>query len=187
MVKMLNTRRASYIVFGLIVLASLYGCPEFHPQPDLMIPMEVSTERRVGDSVCIYVTGGLDETVRNPLGLPYLPKESFAKAVDMALVKAGLFSGVVECNEDPQYQLDLFLAHAEGKPGASIFNSSPAVVVAHWKLIDRKNGQILVDEQITGSFVLPPCADVTRSRQALEGAARDNIKQGLAQIAQSLE
>jgi len=153
-----------------------------------MIPLDIPSEHRVSDSVCIHITSrqNIDPEWAARTLHPYVPKESFAKAVDLALVKAGLFGGVVRCSENPNYQLDLHLVHTGAELAVSRFGTTYAVLVANWKLIDLRNSQILIDEQITGSFGLR-WGGTTRGLEAMEGAARDNIKQGLSQIAQSLE
>jgi len=179
MAQILSRTGAVYTVFGLLGLISLLGCSTPHPQPELMIPEDISPAQRVKDTVCIHITGGADDMAHNPWGAPYLTKEAFAKAIDMSLVKAGLFNGVVSCDTGPQYQLDVFLVHAEAQQGSTIFSSSPASIVARWKLTNRANGQILINEEIMSTFVVGG----VQSRKALEGAARDNIRQGLAHFA----
>lgn len=176
-----QTRNILSAILGLVVLS---GCSSFDPKLERMIPENISPGNRLGETACIDITGeGATDSSRWLYTGIWFPPLMFAKAIDSSLLQAGLFDGIVDCDANPQYRLEIFLAHVQGKAGATRFSSSYGTVVAHWKLTRRIDEEILLDKEITGRFVLRSSGDPGRALRSVEGAAKDNIRQGVSLIA----
>ena len=183
MLKIQEVLCTKHIVLALLGLVVLPGCSSFELKLENMIPENISEGNRLGETACINISG---EGVTDPAEWWYtgieFPPSMFAHAIDISLVEAGFFDRIIDCDANPQYHLDVFLIHVEGKPGVTRFSSSYGTVVARWKLTNRTNEDILLDEEIRGRFILRSSGDPGRALRAVEGAASDNIMQGLTYI-----
>ena len=188
MVKIQEVQSSKHIILALLGLLTFSGCTTFEPKVENMIPENISKVNRLGQTACINMSGEgvLDSAEWMATGISFRPT-MFANAIDRSLIEAGLFDRITDCDANSQYQLDVFIVHVEGKPGVTRFSSSYGVVVAHWKLIKKANEEILLDQEITGRYEIRGSGDAARALRAVEGAASDNIKQGLEYISKLVE
>lgn len=120
-------------------------------------------------------TGAMDYT--------NISNEDLAGAIEESIIKSGLFSSVVH-GDDADYKLSVYLV-SMSKP---VFGFSFTIdMEMSWSLVNSKTGEAVMRESIKSSHTATAgeaFAAVTRIRIAVEGAAEDNIRQGLQKIAE---
>jgi hypothetical protein len=162
-------------LFVLLVL--LAGC-SVAARPAAMVPDTVAAARPAGarPSVALDVTGTEGDEIVNAT---LIRTRDFQQALGDALVRSGLFT--IATNGTPDYRLRV---EAKASAPAAGFNMT-ARVGGGWKLQDARTGRVLMDDFLTGSHratVGDAFVGTTRVRLALEGAARDFIRQGLERL-----
>ena len=186
--------RAAIIVVGILgSVTSLSGCQSYNAIPSQMVPQDVPRATRLGETGCVHATlgtlqggsvsrGGLFG--RNTMVEMNIAIGDFAKAVELTLTETGLFDQIVRCDANPQYRLEVTLLHQASLAAPTAFHTTPALVVAQWKLVQTRENRTIWEERVDSDFVLPPTTSFYRSRKAVEGAARDNIKQAMTRLIQ---
>ena len=165
------------VLLTSVGIASLAGCvsPDM-ARPARMVPRDLRVERSVGVSACVVVdaTDSVTLVLRDEF-----TKEAFAKAVDLALVSAGVFEKVVKYTEQPQFLVTVRIVHIGVENRFSPFDTSGAAIVAEWELRGAGEEEVLWSEEIItthrcGSF-----------RPALERACNDNIRRAILEMSSS--
>ena len=120
-------------------------------------------------------TGAMDYT--------NISNEDLASAIEESIIKSGLFSKVVQ-GDGADYKLSVYLV-SMSKP---VFGFSFTIdMEMAWSLVETKTGNAVLRESIKSSHTATAgeaFAAVTRIRIAVEGAAEDNIRQGLRKMAE---
>ena len=130
-------------------------------------------------SVSIITQGG-NET--GAVDIPSVSNEDLAGAIEESIVKSGLFSRVVQ-GETGDYILSVTITETT-KP---LFGTTMRVnMEAGWSLTSAKTHETFMRKVIKSSYTATmddAIGGTTRFRMAVEGAARENIRLGLGEIA----
>ncbi|MGL4401851.1 MAG: hypothetical protein ACRCXD_18470 [Luteolibacter sp.] len=164
----------------LIALAviTLHSCAS-PSNPSAMVPTHLSTGKKFNKSVAVAVTGG---QATNPLWTSQVSNEDFAEALKQAIEKNGPFSQVIRSGSGT-YQLDVRLIQLR-QPMVGINMTVQAEI--EWRLKQSSTGKVIWQRVTNKSHTATmgdSVAGVTRLKMANEGAIRENIKEGLEQIA----
>jgi hypothetical protein len=173
---MSNSHLRFLIIVPLVVW--LCSCASPATKQELIVD-ETSFGTKHPYSVTV-IAGGGGET--DATGYTNITNEDLAGAIEESIIKTGLFSSVVESN-DADYRLSVYMV-SMSKP---MFGFSFTIdMEMSWSLVNMKTGNAVMKESIKSSHTASAgeaFAAVTRIRMAVEGAAEDNIRQGLQKIA----
>jgi len=143
-----------------------------------MTPAAVDTFKKFPHTVSLNVTGGKSTA---STWTPQISDVEFKQALVDALNKSQIFSGVVEGNAG-DYWLTVMLFSLE-QPVIGF--SFTVKMETGWTLKRAADGVVVWQESIKSEYTATTgdaFAAVTRLRLATEGAARNNISQGLSKI-----
>lgn len=163
--------------FICMLAALVAGCatPAAH---EGMIPVTFEIATKHPRTVSVSVSGGKETAT---MGTPQISDAEFAKALVDSIIKSQTFSQVIE-GKGADYLLTVMLF---GMEQPFIGGSFTVKLEAGWTLKRADTSAIVWQEAIksehTASFGDAFVA-ATRLRLATEGAARNNILQGLARI-----
>ncbi|VAW74290.1 hypothetical protein MNBD_GAMMA14-1779 [hydrothermal vent metagenome] len=111
-----------------------------------------------------------------------ISNENLASAIEESIAKSGLFSSVVKGN-DADYKLNVSLVSMSKPMFGLDFKIDMEMA---WSLVNAKTGKAIMRESIKSSYTATPSdafIAAKRVRLAVEGAAQNNIRQGLQKIA----
>jgi hypothetical protein len=166
------------ITLVLVSALVLAGCA-MQPRPDAMVPERVSLSHKSSADVSIAVSGGQELTATS--GRSQISNDSFAKALAGSIEKSGLFARVSPAGA--HYKLTAFI----GKVDQPMFGFSLTVKMeVSYTLVDTRSGSTVWTKNIPSDHtakVGEHFVGVERLRLATEGAAKDNIRQALEEIA----
>lgn len=173
-----NTLRrigALVAVAGAILLA---GCASPANRAD-MTPAAIQSAKKNPYSLSVKAIGG-NET--SAVGSSEISNEDLRAAIESSVTSSSLFKEVVQ-GKSGDYELSVTVTKLT-KP---MFGTSFTVdMEAGWTLVKASDKSIVMRKSITSSHTATMSdafVGVTRLRLAVEGAARNNIKSGLEQIA----
>ena len=169
--------RAASVGSALILLLLAVGCAS-GAKPEAMVPADFAVTTRHPFPVVVEVTGGKET---NPLWKSDISSDAFEKAVEAAIRNTGVFSGIVD-HSNATYRLDVKLVKVM-TPNVGF--DMTVTVVTEWRLVETRTGATVFEEYITTPYtatVGDAFVAITRVRLANEGAARDNIKEGIRRI-----
>jgi hypothetical protein len=167
-------RLAAVLVAGAALLG---GCAT-PTNYEAMVPTSMVPAKRHAQSVAVSVSGG-QET--DSAGKPQISDDAFRQALTEAINRSRTFSRVV-AGSGGDYVLTVALF---GLDQPSFGFSFTVKMEAGWTLRRASGGAPVWQESIRSQFTASTSdafAAVTRLRLATEGAARENIAQGLAKI-----
>lgn|SRR5262245_1727768 len=134
-----------------------------------MVPAAFETAKKHPYSVRVRVSGGRDDEAP---GRPHIPNDAFNQALVHSVLRSQTFSRVVDGqNKGADYLLTVTLFSMDKRA----FGSSVRLE-AGWTLQRAETGTIAWQESILSEF------NDASVQLATEGAARNNIVQGLARI-----
>lgn len=145
---------------------------------EAMVPTSVDAAKRHAQNVSVAVSGG-QET--DAAGKPQISDDAFRQALAEAINRSRAFSSVVP-GSGGNYVLSVALISLD-QPSFGF--SFTVKMEAGWTLRRSSGGAPVWQESIRSEFTATTkdaFAAVTRLRMATEGAARENIAQGLAKI-----
>lgn len=148
---------------------------------EAMIPETASVEKTHPYSVNVEVTGG---RATEPIGTPQIANDAFDEAITETLVKAKTFAKVQD-NKAGNYELSVIIFNVQ-QPSPSSGGSASVTMETGWTLTNRLTGEIVWQQALRSTYTASSDSDITfigRLRKATEGAAKDNIKQGVTEIA----
>ena len=131
-------------------------------------------------TVSVQAAGG-HET--NPLLYPDISNESFAQAISDSIVQNGVFSSVISSGKG-DYLLEASIINVD-RPAAGF--DMTVVMTVNWKLTHVSSRKIVYQSVVEKSFsatVGDAFVGMKRFRLAQEGAARENIQEGLRRLSQ---
>jgi hypothetical protein len=134
-----------------------------------MVPTSFQTAKNHPQTVRVHVSGG-QETVA--VGRPQITNSAFTQALTESLTKSRMFSRVVE---DQSQKTDYLLTVTLFSMDKLVFGRTVSME-AGWTLRRADAGTVVWQESIISEHT---DADI---RLATEGAARNNIAQGLGKI-----
>lgn len=160
-----------------IIIALLSGCAT--PARSVnMIPDSYQVKNRYNYSVELRVEGGKKQTFMDG---SQITNEGFKGALEEAIRKSEIFSKISEGNNS-EYLLAVQIITLD-RPLVGIKHE--VKLATNWKLINLKSQEKIWDEFIVSSYTATPSdsiSGITRLRLANEGAARENIKEGISQL-----
>jgi hypothetical protein len=168
----------SLSVAGLLAAIALIGGCASGSKPDAMVAQVVAPVHKSDGDVSVAVSGGKETS---KMGASQISNDAFAQALRESIEKAGLFSGVAA--DGGRYRLTSFI----GKVDQPMFGFSLTVKMeVSYALKDTKSGSSVWTKDIKSEYTATPgqaFAAVERLRLANEGAARENIRQALTEMA----
>lgn len=170
------------IWFAPLACCLLVGCST-SAKPKAMLGLKLPQARTTHDPVVVSVKGGEKGGEKpNRLLASAISSENFRTALIESVRKTALFKSV-EGSGAAVYRLEATLEDLD-QPMMG-FNMSVALRV-DWKLIRLSDNQVLWHTKILTPYTAKlgeAFVGTTRLRKANEGAARQNIEQGLAKLA----
>ena len=158
---------------GLVL--SFEGCAV--PVAKQMVPTGVSIVHHHSGSLRINVAGGGEE------GSFLISAKSLQAAIEEAILSSKVFREIIH-GEKADYQLDVFLGDYQFPVGG--FNMTTNIE-AVWNLSDVSTKKTVWQKMIRATSTASmgdAFAGVSRARMSAEGAARENVKQGIEQLSQ---
>lgn len=168
-------RTSLFAVFGFVVLMSGCATPATYQG---MIPVTFETAAKHPHSVGVNVSGG-QET--NPMWKSQVSDSTFKQALVEAITKSQVFSQVIE-GKGGDYLLTVMLVSMQQPSFGASFTVK---MEAGWSLTRAGTGAVVWQESVQSAHtatVGDAFVGTERLRLATEGAARNNIKQGLSKI-----
>lgn len=145
---------------------------------EAMIPETASVEKTHPYSVNVEVTGG---RATEPIGTPQIANDAFDDAITETLEKTKAFARIHD-EKTGNYELSVIIFNVQ-HPSAG--DSATVTIETGWTLTNRLTGDIVWQQALRSTYTASSGSDITpvgRLRKATEGAAKDNIKQGVTEI-----
>ena len=161
----------------LAACGALGGCA-VGADAEAMIPDTVNVEKTHPYSVNVEVTGG---RATEPTGMPQIANEAFDEAITQTLIKAETFAKVQE-EKLGSYELDVIIFKVQHPVSGE---SASVTIETGWTLTNQLTGEIVWQKALRSTYTASADSDITftgRLKKATEGAAKDNIKQGVTEI-----
>lgn len=171
-------RRSPLAALLLIVLLALTAGCASGVRPSAMVPQDFSVAVQSSRSVHASVSGA-DET--DPMWGSQLSSSAFHEALVAAIQRSGVFATVVS-GPEADYQLRVRLVDLD-QPFAG-FNMTVGLT-CKWTLVNEATGDSVMEATITSEHtakVGDSLVGVKRLRIAREGAARENIREGIERV-----
>jgi nucleoside diphosphate kinase len=173
----IHVRRALATLSMLVVVGVMSGCatPATH---EGMIPRDYDTPTRHARTVSIKVGGGQETSA---MWKSQISDEAFSKALVEAITKSQVFSKVIE-GQGGEYLLNVGIISMD-QPSFGL--NFTVKMEAGWSLVNAATGQVVWQKAIKSEHTATAgdaMVGATRLRLANEGAARNNIQLGLAEI-----
>ena len=150
---------------------------------EAMIPETASVEKTHPYSVNVTVTGG---RATEPTGTPQIANDAFNEAITETLIKTKAFAKVKE-DKAGNYALDVIIFSVQQpSPVGSGSSSASVTMETGWTLTNLLTGEVVWQKALRSTYTAASSADLTfigRLKKAMEGVAKDNIKQGVTEIA----
>lgn len=166
---------AAVVLLGANVL--LAGCAT-PAASEAMIPETATIEKTHPYSVNVEVTGG---RATEPTGTPQIANDAFDEAITETLEKTEAFAKV-QTKTSGNYELAVIIFSVQHP---STEESATVTIETGWTLTNRLTGEIVWQQALRSTYTASSDSDVSfvgRLRKATEGAAKDNIKQGVTEI-----
>jgi hypothetical protein len=173
----MKSKRIRLVMLWMFV-AWLTGCAS-SPSREALVVGDVSFDTKHPYSVSISTSGGGETSAT---GYSNIPNEDLAAAIEESITTSGLFSSVIK-GDGADYKLSVSLI-SMSKP---MFGFSFTIdMEMAWSLVNARTGDAVMRESIKSSYTATAgeaFAAVTKIRIAVEGAAQNNIREGLQKIA----
>jgi hypothetical protein len=174
---MKHTVRKIVLAGSIASIAAIGGCAT-GSKPDAMVAQIVAPVHRSDGDVSIAVSGGKETS---KMGASQISNDAFAQALSDSIDKAALFAKV--STDGTRYRLTGFI----GKVDQPMIGFSFTVKMeVSYALKDTKSGNTVWTKDINSEYtatVGAAFAGVERLRLANEGAARENIRQAVTEMA----
>ena len=160
-----------------VITAWLAGCASPASRQALVVN-DASISDRHPYSVAINTSGGGETGAMDYVNIS---NEDLAGAIEDSIISSGLFSNVIK-GDGADYKLNVALI-SMSKP---MFGASFKVdMEMAWSLFNTQTDEVFMRESIKSSYTATmgdAFVGATRVRLAVEGAAQNNIRQGLSKI-----
>ena len=163
---------------GLLVLFSvllfLTGCAS-PAQKEAVVVRNLPVDIRHEKSVSVRTQGGRDTSA---MSASSMSNSDLKKALEDSLIATNLFARVVQ-SESSDYQLSVSVVSMSNPAFGASFTVD---LEAAWSLVELTTGAVVMREVVKSSYTATmsdALVGVTRFRLAVEGAVKDNIRQGL--------
>jgi hypothetical protein len=155
----------------------LTGCASPASREAMTVPAATTT-KKFPSSVTVTVTGGSETGAMDSSNIS---NADFKAAIEKSIADTALFKSVVQ-GKGGDVELNVMIA----KISKPVFGFTFTVdLEAGWSLVRASDKVVLMRKSISSSFTATTSdafAAVTRLRLAVEGAARQNIIQGLQAV-----
>ena len=171
------TRISFPLIYAVIVL--LAGCASA-PTKEAIVIDDASVGAKHPYSVSVSTSGGSETTAT---GYSTISDEDLAAAIEESITNSRLFASVVK-GTGADYKLNVSQISMSKPMFGFAFTIEMEMA---WSLVNTKTGDVVMKESIKSTYTAGATdafAAVTRIRIAVEGAARNNIRQGLQKIAE---
>lgn len=169
--------KSSLALVLLVGIISLTGCAA-PASKDAVIAHDLPIKQHHQKTVSIQTQGGKET---GAMDAPDISNKDLAKAIEESIIENRLFTQVIH-GSNSDYLLSVNIVHME-KP---LFGASFTVKMeAAWSLLERQTKKVVMRESIKSLHTTTmgeAFAGATRLRLAVEGAIRENIRQGLLGI-----
>ena len=165
---------------ALLAWAGLLGGCATPAASDAMIPETASVEKTHPYSVNVDVTGG---RATEPIGQPQVANEAFTEAITETLKQTETFAKIKK-NKAGNYRLSVIIFNVQ-QPSSSSGGSASVTMETGWTLTNLLTGDIVWQKALRSTYTAASNSEITftgRLKKAVEGAAKDNIKQGVTEI-----
>ena len=176
---MTTVRKIRLAALVLLPWTSLLGGCATPAVSEAMIPETASIEKTHPYSINVEVTGG---RATEPTGTPQIANDAFDQAITETLIKARTFAKVKN-DKAGNYELNVIIFNVL-QPSSG--ESASVTIETGWTLTNRLTGEIVWQKALRSTYTASSESDITfvgRLKKATEGAAKDNIKQGVTEIA----
>jgi len=170
--------RMPQFIFVISVLLLMTGCAT-PIKPAAMIPVSFVVQNKHDTSVQLRVEGGQDT---DPMGTYQISGPNFQQAVADAIRTSGVFSHLKESGADYNLTISIISVNQPAFGMNAIVN-----MATQWKLTRIATSEIVSQELIIRSSVAGMGKAIigsTRCRIATQGAAQENIKEGILRLSQ---
>jgi hypothetical protein len=165
----ISRKQSSLPAAGLYPLIALLAACAMPARFTGMMPMSFEAARNHPYSVRVTVTGGQDTEA---VGRPHIPNLAFTQALIQSIRESQIFSSVIEGeSKEEEYLLRVTLFSIDKRAFGRTVK-----LEAGWTLERADTATIAWQEAILSEFT------EANVQVATEGAARNNIAQGLAKI-----
>jgi len=147
---------------------------------EAMIPETANAEKTHPYSVNVEVTGG---RATEPIGTPQIANDAFDEAISKTLIKIKAFARVKE-DKAGTYALEVIIFNVQ-QPSPVGSGSASVTMETGWTLTNLLSGEVVWQQALRSTYTAASNSDLTfigRLKKAMEGAAKDNIKQGVTEI-----
>lgn len=167
------------VCFALVALSGLAGCASSADRRAMTVA-QAATGKKHPYSVSVRTSGGSETGAMDSSNIA---DQDLKAAIEDSITQTGLFQRVLQ-GKDADYELTVSVVQID-KP---IFGLTFTVnLEASWVLVRASDRRVALRKSIRSTHtatVGDAFAAVTRLRLAVEGAARQNIEQGLREISQ---
>ena len=163
---------------ALALLAGLLGGCASPATPAGIVPATFDVAARHAGSVSVAVTGGRST---GDLDAPQISNDAFADALTAAIQRSGVFSGVADSSR-ADYRLTIQIFRVQSPIMGFTMRAN---MEAGWTLSKAAANKALWQQAIASDYAATmsdATFGATRSRMAVEGAARENIGNGIAAL-----
>jgi hypothetical protein len=170
---------ASRLLALCACVAVLGGCASAITS-EALVPASISTAKKHPGTVSVAVDGGKET---DSMGKPQVSNDAMRQALAEAITKSQTFSKVIE-GSGGRYVLTVSMFNLDQPSFGAAFTVK---MEAGWTLKRADTGATVWQESIKSEHTATmgdAMAGMTRLRLATEGAARNNIANGLAKISQ---
>jgi hypothetical protein len=174
----MKSKVSTIIVAGLLAsITAISGCAT-GSKPDAMVVQIVAPVHKSDGDVSVAVSGGKETS---KMGASQISNDAFAQALRDSIDNAGLFNKVSP--EGARYRLTSFI----GKVDQPMMGFSFTVKMeVSYTLKDTRSGNTVWTKDVNSEYTAKASAafaGVERLRLANEGAARENIRQAVTDMA----
>ncbi len=165
---------------SIVAGGGISGCATSSPaSPAAMAPKDLRVQRPHPHSIGVEVRGG---RATDPKGPSQISNQALARAIVDSIKSSRAFTRVA-AGAGAEYRLRVDIIELEQSPQTGF--SMTARMEARWTLFGPDTGKPVWAETIYSSYTASAISSrkaVTRMRLATEGAAKENIRQGIERI-----
>jgi hypothetical protein len=166
-----------FALIGLLGVSGMTGCASPASQEAMQVT-SIATTNKHPYSVSVRTAGGGETGAMDSTNIS---DADFKAAIEKSIVQSGVFKSVIE-GKGSDYELSVTITQMT-KPLIGL--SFTVTMEAAWSLIKTSDRSVVMRKAIQSSHTASmgdAFAGVTRLRMAVEGAARENIANGLKEI-----
>ena len=167
-----------HLVWICVLTAWLAGCASPASKQALVVS-DASITTKHPYSVAIRTSGGGETGAMDYVNIS---NEDLAGAIEESIISSGLFSSVIK-GDSANYKLNVTLVSMSKPMFGMDFKIDMEMA---WSLVNTRTNEVFMRDSIKSSHtatVGDAFVGATRVRLAVEGAAQNNIRQGLEKIA----